>query len=199
MADRDSLSADVLRQLADAADELARLDSVDEQQSRAFFLFSQILKRKSRESAAAPAQGRERKYPDGDYAPALYYFYRKGQRVHIHSDRTVFETWMEDAPDRYPPSECEIIKYVPEDQPSRRETGEGRAGDGATVAGADRDHWRAKAEAAESKLARAKEALEKWGAHAEYCRQDSPHGQCTCGLESLIASLSTPSAEGERG
>ena len=44
----------------------------------------------------------------------IYCLVRRGHAVHYHSDRSVFERWLEKDSWQYPPDECEIIPYVPE-------------------------------------------------------------------------------------
>jgi len=43
----------------------------------------------------------------------LFCFYRRGEMVHVHCDRSVFERWLKDSPTQYPPAECEIVRFVP--------------------------------------------------------------------------------------
>jgi hypothetical protein len=54
------------------------------------------------------------KSPIGKYSE-LFVFYRRGHPVHIHSDRKVFEGWMQTSAWLYPPAECEIVRFIPED------------------------------------------------------------------------------------
>ena len=44
----------------------------------------------------------------------LFVLYRRGHPVHIHHDRKIFENWMLTSKWLYPPSECEIVRFVPE-------------------------------------------------------------------------------------
>lgn len=48
----------------------------------------------------------------------LFVFYRRGQPVHIHSDRGVFDGWLKKQAWLYPASECEIARFLPEPQSS---------------------------------------------------------------------------------
>lgn len=43
----------------------------------------------------------------------IYCLVRRGHAVHYHSNRSVFERWLEKDSWQYPPDECEIIPYVP--------------------------------------------------------------------------------------
>lgn len=43
----------------------------------------------------------------------LFVFSVDGHWVHVHSDRSVFEDWMERSPWLYPPDRSEIIRFVP--------------------------------------------------------------------------------------
>jgi hypothetical protein len=47
-------------------------------------------------------------------AEQIFAFYRDGQLHHLHTDRKVFEQWMEKSPWLYPPDRCEIVRFVPD-------------------------------------------------------------------------------------
>jgi hypothetical protein len=53
------------------------------------------------------------------HAPEVFLFYRDKQLHHIHTDRKVFEDWMEKASWQYPPDRCEIVRYVPDGHAQR--------------------------------------------------------------------------------
>jgi len=54
----------------------------------------------------------------------LFVLYRNGHPVHIHSERKVFEDWMKTAAWLYRPSECEIVRFVPDASPKCATCGE---------------------------------------------------------------------------
>jgi hypothetical protein len=79
---------------------------------------------------AAPAQPQADARTSADngeaaHEPEVFLFYRDKQLFHIHTDRRVFEGWMEKQAWQYPPERCEIVRYVPAQPQAVRETGLG--------------------------------------------------------------------------